>query len=116
MYPLAALGFEASIVVTMLKLVGLAIVLMAAQTGRSAWLRDCTRLYRLIRRVGRWSMIDIFMKTLLGARVCFGSVVTSEPGVGAIAFSAVVLTMSAAEPFALRLMQDAARIGRRREG
>jgi len=54
-------------------------------------------------------MIDIFMESLLGALVAFGSVITIEPGVGALAFCAVViLTMFAAEIFDPRLMWDAA--------
>jgi paraquat-inducible protein A len=54
-------------------------------------------------------MIDIFMESLLGALVVFGSVITIEPGVGAVAFCAVViLTMFAAETFDPRLMWDAA--------
>jgi paraquat-inducible protein A len=46
---------------------------------------------------------------LLGALVAFGSVITIEPGAGALAFCAVViLTMFAAETFDPRLMWDAA--------
>jgi paraquat-inducible protein A len=109
MYPLAALVFAASIAVPMLKLVGLTVMLLATQAGRSEWLRDRTRLYHVVRFIGRWSMIDIFMEALLGALVKFGNVVTIEPGVGALAFCAVViLTMFAAEAFDPRLMWDAA--------
>ena len=74
MYPLAALVFFASIAVPMLKLVGLTLMLVATQTGRSGWLRDRTRLYYVVRWIGRWSMIDIFMEALLGALVRFGTV------------------------------------------
>ena len=109
MYPLAALVFFASIAVPMLKLVGLTVMLVATQTGRAGWLRDRTRLYHVVRWIGRWSMIDIFMESLLGALVRFGSVITIEPGIGAVAFGAVViLTMLAAETFDPRLMWDAA--------
>ncbi len=109
MYPLAALVFFASIAVPMLKLVGLSVMLIATQTGRAGWLRDRTRLYHVVRWVGRWSMIDIFMESLLGALVRFGSVITIEPGIGAVAFCAVVvLTMIAAETFDPRLMWDTA--------
>ena len=74
-----------------------------------AWLRDRTRLYHIVRFIGRWSMIDIFMESLLGALVAFGSVITIQPGMGAVAFCAVViLTMFAAETFDPRLMWDAA--------
>ncbi len=108
-YPLAALVFFASIAVPVLKLVGLSVMLIATQIGRGGWLRDRTRLYHVVRFIGRWSMIDIFMELLLGALVVFGSVITIEPGVGALAFCAVViLTMFAAETFDPRLMWDAA--------
>jgi paraquat-inducible protein A len=108
-YPLAALVFFASIAVPMLKLAGLSIMLIATQTGRVGWLRDRTRLFHIVRFIGRWSMIDIFMESLLGALVVFGSVITIEPGVGAVAFCGVViLTMFAAETFDPRLMWDAA--------
>ncbi|MBN9561570.1 MAG: paraquat-inducible protein A [Alphaproteobacteria bacterium] len=109
MYPLAALVFFASIAVPMLKLVGLSAMLIATQLRRSARLRDRTRLSHVVRWIGRWSMIDIFMESLLGALVRFGTIVTIEPGAGAVAFCAVViLTMFAAETFDPRLMWDAA--------
>jgi len=115
-YPLALLVFFASIAVPMLKLIGLSVMLITIQTGRSGWLRDRTRLYHIVRFIGRWSMIDIFMESLLGALVAFGSVITIEPGVGALAFCAVViLTMFAAETFDPRLMWDAAARGTRPE-
>jgi paraquat-inducible protein A len=108
-YPLAALVFFASIAVPVLKLIGLSVMLVATQTGRAGRLRDRTRLYHIVRFIGRWSMIDIFMESLLGALVVFGSVITIEPGFGALAFCAVVvLTMFAAETFDPRLMWDAA--------
>ncbi len=108
-YPLAALVFFASIAVPMLKLFGLSIMLIATQTGLAGRLRDRTRLYHIVRFIGRWSMIDIFMESLLGALVAFGAVITIQPGMGALAFCAVViLTMFAAETFDPRLMWDAA--------
>ena len=110
MYPLALLVFFASIAVPMMKLLGLSFMLVTVQFGRSAWLRDRTRLYHAVRWIGRWSMIDIFMEALLGALVKFGGVITIEPGIGAMAFCGVViLTMFAAETFDPRLMWDAAR-------
>ncbi len=109
MYPLAALVFFASIAVPMLKLVGLSTMLVATQTGRSGWLRDRTRLYHIVRWIGRWSMIDIFMESLLGALIRFGAILTIQPGIGAVAFcSVVILTIFAAEGFDPRLMWDAA--------
>ena len=109
MWPLALLVFFASIMIPMLKLVGLTIMLLTTQAGWSGRLRDRTVLYRIVSAIGRWSMIDIFMESILVALVQFGSVVTIDPGVGAVAFAAVViLTMFAAEAFDPRLMWDAA--------
>ena len=109
MYPLAALVFFASVVVPMLKLIGLVAMLVATQVGWAGRLRDRTSLYRFLRAIGRWSMIDVFMISILVALVQFGAVVTIAPGVGAVAFAAVViLTMFAAEAFDPRLMWDAA--------
>jgi paraquat-inducible protein A len=112
MYPLAAVVFIASIMVPMLKLVGLMLLLIMTQLRRSERLVDRVRLYRIVSVIGRWSMIDIFMESILVALVQFGAIVTIEPGVGAVAFAAVVIiTIFAAESFDPRLMWDAAAPG-----
>jgi paraquat-inducible protein A len=114
MYPLALLVFFASVMVPMFKLLGLASMLMATmmvttQAGAGVLLRQRTRLYFIVAWIGRWSMVDIFMESLLGALVQFGRAVTIEPGMGALAFCAVVfITIFAAEAFDPRLMWDAA--------
>ncbi|MBS0527232.1 MAG: paraquat-inducible protein A [Proteobacteria bacterium] len=114
MYPLALLVFFASILVPVFKLIGLALMLMATMlvstaAGARVLLPQRTRLYYVVAWIGRWSMVDIFMESLLGALVQFGALVTIAPGVGAVAFCAVVLlTIVAAETFDPRLMWDAA--------
>jgi len=109
-WPLAALVFFASVMVPMLKLVGLTLLLVTTHAGRAEHLHDRTVLYRIVDAIGRWSMIDIFMESILVALVQFGSLVTIDPGAGAIAFAGVViLTMFAAHAFDPRLMWDAAR-------
>jgi paraquat-inducible protein A len=109
MWPLAALVFMASIVVPLVKLVGLTMMLLTTHSGTAIRLRDRTRLYRLVESVGRWSMIDVFMISTLVALVHMGFVATILPGPGAICFAAVVvLTMFAATAFDPRLMWDAA--------
>jgi paraquat-inducible protein A len=117
MWPLALLVFFASVAVPMLKVLGMAVLLVSCQLGWTARLRDRTRLYGLVCAIGRWSMIDIFMVTILVALVRFGSVVSIEPGVGAIAFCGVViLTMLSAEGFDPRLMWDSAGANGERRG
>jgi len=109
MWPLALLVFFASIAVPMLKLIGLSFLLISVRR-KSRWrLRDRTLLYRVIEAVGRWSMIDIFMISILVALVKLGSIATIEPGVGATSFAGVVVvTMIASLCFDPRAMWDAA--------
>jgi paraquat-inducible protein A len=109
LYPLAALVFFASVAVPLLKVLGLSVLLITTQTRWGGRLRDRTKLYFIVSAIGRWSMIDIFMETILVALVQFGAIVSIEPGVGAVAFCAVViLTMLSAESFDPRLIWDAA--------
>lgn len=104
---LACIVFVASILVPMLKLAVLSLLAWTAQR-RSRWRpHERTRLYRLIERIGRWSMLDVFVITLTVALVHFQSIATITAGPGALAFaSVVVLTMLAAMSFDPRLIWD----------
>lgn len=106
-WPIAALVFFASIFVPIVKLAVLAFLLITVQ-GRSQWRpRERTVLYRFIETIGRWSMIDIFMISILVALVQLGAIANIEPGPGAACFAAVVvLTMFAAMSFDPRLIWD----------
>ena len=109
MWPLAILVLMASIIVPLFKLIALGIMLYLTHEGSPTRLRDRTRLYRFVDSIGRWSMIDVFMLTILVALVRLGFIALVLPGIGAIAFSGVViLTMFAAASFDPRLMWDAA--------
>jgi paraquat-inducible protein A len=107
MLPIALLVFFASITVPVLKLVALTFLLLSVQF-KSQWRpRERTKLYRITEVVGRWSMIDIFMISILIALVKLDAIATIEPGPGAISFAAVViLTMFAAMSFDPRLIWD----------
>ena len=107
MLPIALLVFFASITVPVLKLLTLTYLLLSVHY-KSKWRpRDRTFLYRITEVVGRWSMIDIFMISILIALVKLQAVATIEPGMGAISFAAVViLTMFAAIGFDPRLIWD----------
>jgi paraquat-inducible protein A len=109
MWPLAALVFFASVAVPVLKLIGLGVLLISTHLGSGQLLHDRTVLYRIVDAIGRWSMIDIFMESILVALVQFGQIASVYPGPGAIAFAAVViLTMLSARSFDPRLMWDRA--------
>jgi paraquat-inducible protein A len=114
MWPLAALVFFASITVPVLKVLSLGWLLVSTHRGSAARLRERTTLYRIVDAIGRWSMIDVFMISILTALLRLGFLVSVNPGPGAVAFCAVViLTMLAAQAFDPRLMWDAAGQNRR---
>lgn len=108
MWPVALLVFFASITVPVLKLIGLTWLLASVRRGSTRRQRDRTVMYRLIEVVGRWSMVDIFMISILAALVSLDQIATIVPGIGAAAFAVVViLTMLASEAFDPRLIWDA---------
>ncbi len=106
-WDLAIVVFIASIMVPLLKLISLTLLLVSVQR-RSVWQPvQRTRLYRMIEVVGRWSMLDIYVVTILAALVQVGSLATVKAGPAAVAFGAVVvLTMFAARQFDPRLIWD----------
>jgi len=109
MWPLALLVFFASITVPVLKLLSLSGLLLGTRLHSKGRLRERTLLYRIVDAVGRWSMIDVFMVSILTAVVRLGAIASVTPGPGAVAFcSVVILTMLAAGTFDPRLMWDAA--------
>lgn len=106
---LAIILFCASIVIPFMKLFSLTFLLISVQR-RSTWKPKVrARLYRLLEMVGRWSMIDVYVATMLTALVQFGNLMSIRAGLGAIAFATVVvLTIFAAKSFDPRLIWDAA--------
>lgn len=108
MWPLALLVFFASIVVPLVKMLILIVLLISVQFRWSWRPRERTRLYRITEAIGRWSMVDIYVVTILVALVHVGVLANIEAGVGAVFFGGVVvLTMFAATSFDPRLIWDA---------
>jgi len=106
-YPLAALVFVASIVVPVAKLLILSLLLISLQRHDRRWANRRLKAYRVLELIGRWSMLDIFVVTLLAALVHVENLAEVQPGPGAMAFGAVVvLTMLATHSFDPRLLYD----------
>ncbi len=107
MAPIALIVFVASIAVPTIKLIGLGYLLLSVQHRWHTSLRQRLMMYRFIEFVGRWSMLDIFVITLLAALVNLGQLAQIQAGHGATAFAmVVVLTMFAANLFDPRLLFD----------
>jgi paraquat-inducible protein A len=106
-WPLALIVLVASVMVPLGKLVALSYLLIAVQRGSLGSHREQTRLSRMVRFIGRWSMLDVFVDTFTVALVQLQPLMSVEPGPGVLFFAAVVvLTMIAAESFDPRLIWD----------
>jgi len=107
MWPIALVIFVASVAVPLIKLFVLSYLLISVQR-KSRWRpEDRTRLYRIAEAVGRWSMVDIFVVTILVALVKLGGLATIDAGPAASYFAAVVVTtIFAAMSFDPRLIWD----------
>lgn len=107
MMPIAILVLIASILVPLLKMVGISLLLLYVHFGWHTSPLLFLRMYRIIAFVGRWSMLDIFMISILVGLVNMGGVASVLAGPAANAFTAVVvLTMFAAKSFDPRLIWD----------
>jgi len=97
----------ASVFVPIFKIIALSFLVISIHVGMSWQPVLRTRLYRFVEWIGRWSMIDIFMISVLIALVKLKELATVEAGPGAMAFAAVViLTMFASKAFDPRLIWD----------
>lgn len=106
-WPIGLVILIASVVVPLTKLFILVYLLISVQ-WKSRWRpAERTRLYRITEAIGRWSMTDIYVVTILVALVRLGNLATIEAGMGAIFFGAVVvLTIIAAMTFDPREIWD----------
>lgn len=107
MWPLAAIVFIASVVVPVLKVLALGWLAWSVQVSSQWRPRERARLYRIVEAVGRWSMVDVYVVTILVALVHLGSLANVKAEVGSLFFGAVVvLTMLAAVSFDPRMIWD----------
>ncbi len=105
---IAIVVFVASVFVPLAKIFALTYLNLSVIFQWHRNLRSKTILYRLVEFIGRWSMIDVFVVTILVALVQFGVLANIEPAGATLAFAGVViLTMLAAEIFDPRLLWDA---------
>ena len=107
-WPLALIVLIASVMVPVGKLIALVYVLIAIGRRTAAGQEDRTRLLRVVRVIGKWSMLDVFVVTFTVALVQLQPLMAVVPGEGVLFFAAVVvLTMLAAETLDPRLIWDA---------
>jgi paraquat-inducible protein A len=104
-YFVATVVFLASIVIPLLKLMGLGFLVISVKWGRGRRLRGRARIYKFIDAIGPWAMLDVFLLAILVALVKLGTLGRVIPGPGLLAFCLVViLTILASQAFDTKLI------------
>lgn len=105
--PIAAVIFIASVMVPLGKLIALFYLCWSVSRGRPINPRQRTVMYRVTELIGKWSMVDVFVVSILVALVHLTGLLVILPGSAAVAFAGVVLvTIVAAESFDPRIIWD----------
>ena len=103
----------ASVLVPVFKIIGIMMILLSIHFNIESFLEHKTLMFRFIKFIGRWSMLDIFVIALLTGLVDFGFLSTIAAAPAAPFFCGVVIsTMLAAEVFDTRLIWDTKSSGR----
>lgn len=106
-WPVAVIVFFASILIPLVKLLGL-FTLVATTKFKPALLRqERTWIHKIIETIGPWAMLDVFLVAILVALVKLGLLATVLPGPGLVMFTAVVvLTILASASFDPKLIWE----------
>ena len=116
-WPLSIIVLIASIMIPSAKIVALTYLLISVQRGSIENNSQRVRLYRIVKFIGRWSMVDVFVDTFTASLVQLQPLMSVEPAPGLFFFAAVVvLTMLAVESFDPRLIWDSATRGSQTAG
>jgi paraquat-inducible protein A len=106
-YGIALVIFVASIVVPVAKIVGLGYILFSIQFKQKILKKQRMFIYFVVKWIGKWSVMDLFVISIMMTLVDRGQILNFTPGFGAVAFGAVVvLTMLATDSFDPRLIWD----------
>ncbi|MBY5979764.1 paraquat-inducible protein A [Ferrimonas balearica] len=107
MVGIAIIVFTASILVPMAKIIGLSLILMTIQFRLKMSRRQLTFSFHVIEFIGRWSMLDLFVISIMVSLVNMGQLLHAKPAPAATFFALVILfTQLAAKTLDPRLLWD----------
>jgi paraquat-inducible protein A len=106
-YFLAFIVFFASIFIPIFKILALIWLLIMAKIGKNRFSYFSTKLYKIINFIGKYSMLDIFVVTIMTGFLQFGNLIHIEAGGAVIPFALVIIfTMLATQNFDTKLLWD----------
>ena len=108
--PVALIIFAASVVIPILKIISLSLLCYFALAVKHKKKRNCLKmkkLYNAVEFIGKWSMIDIFVVSVVCSLVTNQQMMGVYPDIGVSFFATVVIiTMIASQKFDPRLLWD----------
>lgn len=109
-YFIAVVVFVASVVIPLIKLVGLILIFTSLKINIKLSNKTKVFIYKFIEAIGKWSMIDIYVVAILASVIQLDEVFNIKGGIAATSFALVVLlTMLAAHIFDTRIIWDESR-------
>lgn len=107
MLPIAIIVFVASIAIPLGKILGIGLILLSLKFRIFRDKRSRLVMYRAIDWIGKWSMLDLFVISLMATLVNVGQLLDLSCGPAATPFALVILlTVLATESFDTRLIWD----------
>jgi paraquat-inducible protein A len=109
LWPAAVIVFLASMCIPFLKLAALGWLLW--MDGKPDYPRGRAKIFRVVETIGTWSMVDIFLLSVLVAVGQLGTLASVTAELGALFFAAVlVCTLFAASSYDVRMIWREARV------
>lgn len=107
MTPIAIIVFTASFAIPLGKILGIGLILLSLKFRVLRSRRFRLVMYRTIDWIGKWSMLDLFVISLMATLVNVGQLLDLSCGPAATPFALVILlTVLATESFDTRLIWD----------
>jgi len=106
-YFIAIVIFIASVVIPLIKLVGLLLIFVSLKVHIKMSNKAKVVMFKFIEAIGKWSMIDIYVVAILASVIQMDEIFNIKGGIAATSFALVViLTMIAAYRFDTRIIWD----------
>ncbi|GAA4896242.1 hypothetical protein GCM10023333_31800 [Ferrimonas pelagia] len=104
---IAVIVFTASVAVPIAKVIGLTLILLTIQRQWPLSKTRLTRYFHIIEFIGRWSMLDLFVISIVASLINMGQLLHAKPAPAATYFALVILlTQLAAKCLDPRLLWD----------
>ena len=108
MLGIALIVFFASIVVPVMKIIILILITLSVQLKWKLSTKKQLLAYKTVDWIGKWSVLDLFVISIMVSVFDKGTLLSVSPGIAASAFTMVVIiTLFAAASFDTRLIWDA---------